>query len=72
MDAALGRTLEDNAEEVWSLLQAPDTYLYLAGLRKTAESLETVMGRIAGSEQAWQKKKKELLFFDRWSELLYD
>jgi len=72
VDTALGRTIEDNAQDVWALLQAPDTYLYLAGLRKNVESLEKVMSRIAGSEQAWQKKKKELLFFDRWSELLYD
>ena len=69
---AIDRTLEENAEEVWQLLQDPDTYVYLAGLTKTVEGLEKAMNKIAGSDYAWQRKKKELMFKDQWSELLYD
>jgi ferredoxin--NADP+ reductase len=69
---AIDRTLEDNAKELWHLLQDPDTYVYLAGLTKTVTGFEKAMNKIAGSEHAWQRKKKELMFKDQWSELLYE
>ncbi len=70
--AALGRSLEQNRDEVWGLLQAPNTYVYLAGLKKSAEGLDRALARVAGSEEAWRRKKKELLFFERWTEVLYE
>ena len=69
---ALDHSLEDNAAEVWQLLQQPNTNLYLAGLTKTVASLEKAMNGIAGSKDAWQRKKKELMFKQQWAELLYE
>ena len=68
----LDRTLEENRAEVWTLMQNPNTYVYLAGLRKSFDSLDKAMARVAGSDNAWQRKKKELLFYEQWSELIYD
>ena len=64
--------MERNAAEVWELLRSPDTYCYVAGLKKAGERLERTMIQIAGSRRAWDDKKRELQFFDRWTELLYE
>ncbi len=69
---SLERTLEENGAEVWAMLQDPKTYVYLAGLRKSFENLDKAMARIADSEKAWQRKKKELVFYEQWAELVYD
>ncbi len=69
---AIDRSLEDNAQELWQLLQDPNTYVYLAGLKKSVAGFEKAMSKIAVSEHAWQRKKKELMFKEQWSELLYE
>ncbi len=66
------RALEENGAEVWALMQDPNTHVYVAGLRKSFENLGKTMARIAGTEKAWQRKKKELVFYEQWSELVYD
>ena len=72
-DAAdLGRKLTENAADVWELMQDPKTHVYVAGLRKSSESLDRAMAHIAGSEEAWLRKKRELYLQDRWAEHLYD
>lgn len=70
--ADLGRKLTENAADVWDLLQDPLTYVYVAGLRKSSESLDRAMSLIAGSEEAWLQKKRELYVQGRWAEHLYD
>ncbi len=65
-------TLMDNAQEVWSLVQDPKTYVYVAGLSSLEKKLDRVMSQMAGSEEAWQEKKKELKHQRRWQTLLYD
>ncbi len=69
---ALDRTLEDKAEEIWELIRDPKTYVYVAGLTKISHCLDNAMSRIAGSREAYEEKKKELLDQGRWAELLYD
>ncbi len=71
-DAALDRTLEDNAQEVWDLIQAPGTYVYVAGLTRTAETLDRILAQLAGSSARWRRKKEEMVTEGRWSDLLYD
>ncbi len=64
--------LMDNAVEVWNLIEDPKTYVYVAGLSSLEEKLDRLMIAMAGSEEAWQKKKQELLDQNRWSTLFYD
>jgi ferredoxin--NADP+ reductase len=74
MDApvALDRKLEDKAEEIWQLIQNTKTYVYVAGLTTISQSLDKAMSNIAGSREAYEEKKKELVDQGRWAELLYD
>jgi len=69
--ADMERTLKDNAEEVWNLIQDPKTYVYVAGLSKLEEVLDKTIGEIAGSEEAWTLKKAELITNRRWATLFY-
>ena len=70
--SSLGNKIEENAAEVWELIQDPNTYVYVAGLRKSSEALDTAMSHIAGSKEAWLRRKREIYFDDRWAEHLYD
>lgn len=68
---ALKRGIEDNAKEIWKLIQDPKTHVYLAGLEKNAAVFDGVMAGQAGSEAKWQAVKDRLLAEKRWSELTY-
>ncbi len=69
---ALEQSISAHIDEAWELLNQPDTYVYLAGLQKTAEATNRVMAEKAGSEQAWSDFKRDLLKEERWSEFLYN
>lgn len=69
---AIDRALEDNAEEIWEMIQDPKTYVYLAGLSKSFKGLDKAMANIAGSEEGYRQKRQEMLQQGRWAELLYD
>ncbi|NLF24554.1 MAG: hypothetical protein GX589_02705 [Deltaproteobacteria bacterium] len=73
MDAPIeiGRSLEENAKEVWELLSHNNTYVFLSGQHKLEGMLEKAFVKMAGSEENWQKRKAELKAGGRWSELLY-
>lgn len=68
---ALALGLQENVGEAWSLLQKPNTYIFLAGLGKIAQVFDKVMGGRAGSPEAWQDIKQRLIREKRWSELIY-
>lgn len=68
---ALQRGLRENLDEVWDLLQAPNTHVFLAGLGKIAQVLDKVMSERAGSAEAWQALKQGMIQEGRWSELIY-
>jgi len=70
-DTGLGQLLEDNAGQIWELIQDPKTHVYLAGLPKTAEDFYQSMKRVAGSAEHWRMTREALIEDDRWSELLY-
>jgi len=65
------RTLSENIEEAWSLIQDPKTHVYLAGLEKIAPVLDKVMTEAAGTAESWQQLKQKMIDEGRWSELLY-
>jgi len=69
--AALDRAIEDNAGEVWEMMQDPQTHVYVAGHEKVAELLEKAGATVAGSPEKWERRKAELQAGGRWSELLY-
>ncbi len=68
---ALALGLQENIGEAWSLLQKPNTYIFLAGLGKIAQVFDKVMSDRAGSPEAWQDIKQRLIQEKRWSELIY-
>ncbi len=70
-EISLDKSIEERGEEVWSLLNQPNTYVYVAGLSRIKEVLERAMTKIAGGEKKWRLKKRELIAGERWSELLY-
>lgn len=70
-DQSLQRSLEENVQEAWDLVQQPNTYVFLAGLERTATVLDRTLSKVAGSEVAWKALRQRLLGEGRWSELLY-
>lgn len=68
---ALQHGVEENIDEIWALLQAPNTHVYLAGLKKIAEVFDASMARKAGSAESWQTLKEQLTADKRWTELTY-
>ncbi len=67
----LERSLSENAAEVWELLQDVNTYVYVAGLEKVSDMLDSALSKMAGSEEKWLRLKKHLMACDRWAELIY-
>ncbi|MDX9974986.1 MAG: hypothetical protein RBU21_18510 [FCB group bacterium] len=69
--AALDEAVEQNATEVWDMINDPNTFVFVAGLSKASEMLDSALGRIAGSPEKWQRRKAELRAGGRFSELIY-
>lgn len=74
MDAppALYEELVDNSAEVWTMIQDPKTYVYVAGLMGAEKKFEAAMATAAGSEEKWKDVKASLMASGRYSELLYE
>jgi ferredoxin--NADP+ reductase len=67
LDAALA----GHADDVWQLMQAPNTHLYLAGLTRVAAAFDRVMANTAASAADWNAQRARMQAEGRWSELLY-
>jgi ferredoxin--NADP+ reductase len=63
--------IAQNGDEVWSLLQDPKTYVYVAGLRKISELLDEALVKIVGSPDMYQQQKARMIGEGRWAELIY-
>ena len=70
-DDGLHQLLDDNAAEIWQLIQDPKTHLFLAGLHKTRENFEKIMLQTAESKARWRWTREEMIEQKRWSELIY-
>jgi ferredoxin--NADP+ reductase len=68
---ALTRTIEDNAREIWSLLEKSNTHVYIAGLKQVAEIFDQKLAEQAPSDSAWAEMKLQLKQENRLSELIY-
>ena len=63
--------MDDSGEEVWNLLQEPNTYVYIAGLDQALHSFNKAMTRVADSDAAWETVREGLKSSGRWAELIY-
>jgi ferredoxin--NADP+ reductase len=68
----LERSIEENAKEIWSLIQKPNTYVFLAGLKDVSNAFNRKLSELAGSEEAWNTLKEGIIKEGRLSELLYN
>ena len=68
---ALGQGIEAHAADIWTLVQDPKTHVYLAGMEKVVDKFEATMAKAAGSVEAWQNAKQQLVEQKRWSQLVY-
>jgi ferredoxin--NADP+ reductase len=69
---ALEQGLKAHAADAWGLIQQPNTHVFVSGLGKVAQVLDTVMAEQAGSMDNWRRIKQGLIDQRRWSELVYD
>ncbi len=69
--AAMDQALTDNAADIWALLESPNTYVYVAGLRQMNAQLDRAFAEMAGSPESWASTKDGLVSANRWRELLY-
>jgi ferredoxin--NADP+ reductase len=60
-----------NADEVWTLLQDPKTYVYVAGLKQISEQLDEALVKIVGSPETYEQHKAQMIDEGRWAELIY-
>ena len=63
--------IHERGEELRAMLEHPKTRVYVAGLEKMIAELDAVFADIAGSEEAWERRKAELVAGGRWVELVY-
>jgi len=69
--AALDQALERNAVEVWQIVTAADSRVYVAGLRQMHDMIASAMSNIAGAASVWTEKRNEMVAAGRWVEVLY-
>jgi ferredoxin--NADP+ reductase len=68
---ALDQALEQNAAEVWEMVQRPGTRVFVAGTENLLAVVEQTMIKLAGSGRNWLSVENALKSSGRWSEVLY-
>lgn len=68
---AWDHAIMERGDELWEMLGSPKTYVYIAGLKKMRAELDKVFAVLAGSDEAWARRRAELMAGKRWVELLY-
>ena len=68
---ALEHALLENEAEVWEMICAHNTYVYVAGHENIIEKLNKALSKMAGSESEWQRRQAELIAGQRWTEIIY-
>lgn len=61
----------ERGDELIRLLEQPNTYVYVAGLREIGQRLDQLFSKLMGSANAWNLQKQELITAGQWTELLY-
>lgn len=65
----LDKAIESNATEVWEMLQAPATHVYITGSQAQIGLINTALQYVSGA--AWPALYKRLVSSQRWHETLY-
>jgi ferredoxin--NADP+ reductase len=68
----LERVISENAQEIWEMVKAPNTYVFVAGLSDAARNFAKAMVWAAGSKELWKAEYDKLVEEGRYSELLYE
>ena len=68
---ALDQALEQNAAEVWEMINRPDTRVFVAGAGNMLDTIDKAMVSVAGSGRNWSSAHAALVSSGRWSEVLY-
>ncbi len=68
---ALDQALEQNATEVWEMLNRENTRVFVAGTENLLDTIESAMVELAGTPEHWAAIHAELVSSGRWSEVLY-
>ncbi len=63
--------IAQNADEVWTQLQHPKTYIYVAGLKEISKLLDEALVKIVGSPAMYEQQKAKMIDEGRWAELIY-
>ncbi len=63
--------IAQNAEEVWTQLQDPKTYVYVSGLKQISAQLDEAMVKIVDSPEEYEQQKAKMIDEGRWAELIY-
>jgi ferredoxin--NADP+ reductase len=63
--------IAQNADEVWTQLQDPKTYIYVAGLKQISGLLDEALVKIVGSPAEYEQQKAKMIAEGRWAELIY-
>jgi ferredoxin--NADP+ reductase len=61
----------ERLEELWSMLSSVKTYVFVAGQEHLRGQLDERFMDVAGSREAWARRKAALVASGRWVELLY-
>jgi len=68
---ALDQALKQNSEEIWSMIQQPNTHIFMAGMKSIHDLTDKAFIEIAGSKEKWSTSEKELKDSGRWQEIIY-
>ena len=68
---AMDRALEQNAAEVWDMLQGADNRVFIAGPQALQTTVDKAIAAMAGGAAAWGALLKKLADGGRWQEVLY-
>ena len=67
----LDQALEQNAAEVWEMLQGADTRVFIAGPQAMQAGVDKALAAMAGGPDAWAALRQRIAAGGRWQEVLY-
>ncbi len=67
----LDKAIEQNAAELWEMLESMDCRVFIAGTGAMLDMVEKALAGVAGSTEAWRAKRDQLVAAGRWAEVLY-